>query len=249
MATVPIPAPEAQQATIGPFGRIFGVLFSPKSTFEDIVRKPNWVLPVVVSVILGICISFAINQRTNWREYVSQQIEKSPRAAQLSPEQKQQQIEGGAKFAPISTYVFGSLAAPIVGLLVALALWGGYSLLGGISTNFATAFSITVHSFLTGLVSGPLLILIFFLKPYGTANLENPLAANLAAILPEDSAKWLVALCKNIDIFAFWTLILMAMGFAAVNPKKLKGAKSFTIAFTIWAVYVVCRVGAAFIFS
>jgi len=29
----------------------------------------------------------------------------------------------------------------------------------------------------------------------------------------------------------------------------LKGAKSFTIAFTLWAVFLVIRVGIAFIFS
>src|SRR5256884_3073928 len=58
-------------------------------------------------------------------------------------------------------------------------MWGAYSLLGGISTNFSTAFSVTAHGFLTSLVSSPLFILILYLKPYGTADLDNPLAANL----------------------------------------------------------------------
>ncbi len=248
MATTPAPTPEAQ-ATLSPFGRVIGVLFSPKRTFEDIVRKPSWLLPVALSTALGLLVSVAINQRINWRDFMNQQIEKSPRAAQLSSEQKQRQIEAGAKFAPISTYVFGTLGPVLAALIVALIMWGAYSLLGGISTNFSTAFGITAHAFLTGLISSPLFILILYLKPYGTADLDNPLATNLAAILPDDAAKWLLALCKSIDIFVFWTLILLAIGFAAVNPKKLKGAKSFTIAFTVWAVYVVCRVGWAFIFS
>ena len=249
MATTPVPVPEAQQATISPIGRVFGVLFSPKPTFEDIARKPSWLLPVVLSTILGLCVSISINQRINWREFMSQQIEKSPRAAQLSSDQKEQQIAGGAKIAPISTYVFGTIGPVLAALIVGLVMWGAYSLLGGISTNFGTAFGITAHAFMTSLVTSPLFILILYLKPYGTADLDNPVAANLAAFLPEDSAKWLVALCKSFDIFLFWTLILLAIGFAAVNPKKLKGAKSFTIAFTVWAVYVVLRVGWAFIFS
>jgi len=87
------------------------------------------------------------------------------------------------------------------------------------------------------------------LKPYGTADLENPIAANLAAFLPDESAKWLVALCKSFDIFTIWTLILVAIGFAVVNPRKLKGSKSFVIAFGVWAAFVACRVGWAFIFS
>src|SRR6266576_3756459 len=153
---------------------------------------------------------------------MNQQIDKSPQAAQLSAEQRQQRVEAGAKFAPISTYIFGTLGPLIAALLVSLIMWGAYSLLGGISTNFSTAFSVTAHGFLTSLVSSPLFILILYLKPYGTADLDNPLAANLAALLPEDSAKWLLALAKSLDIFVFWTLILLAIGFAAVNPKKLK---------------------------
>jgi hypothetical protein len=248
MATTPIPAPEAQPA-LSPFGRVVGVLFSPGKTFEDIVRKPGWILPIVVITILSIGVSVAINQRINWREFMSQQIEKSPQSSQLSSEQKQQRIEAGAKFAPISTYVFGALGPILLVLCVGLAMWGAYSLLGGASTNFNTAFGITSHAFLTGLVSSPLFILILYLKPYGTADLDNPLAANIAAFLPDESAKWLVALCKSIDLFSFWTLILLAIGFAAVNPKKLKGSKPYTIAFSVWAVFVVLRVGWAFIFS
>jgi len=73
-----------------------------EKTFEDIVRKPSWMLPIVLTTILSIAVSFSIDQRINWREFMSQQIEKSPRAAQMSAEQKQQQIEGGAKFSPPS---------------------------------------------------------------------------------------------------------------------------------------------------
>ena len=248
MATTPVPAPEAQ-ATISPFGRITGVLFSPGKTFEDIVRKPSWVLPLALITLLSIVVSFGINQRINWREFMSQQIEKSPRAAQMSAEQKQQQIEGGAKFSPVFTYCIGFLGPGIAALVIALVMWGAYSLLGGASTNFGTAFSIASHAFLTGLVSSPLFILVLYLKPFGTVDLENPIATNLAALLPDEAAKWLVALCKSFDVFTFWTLILLAIGFAAVNPKKLKGSKSYTIAFSVWTVFVVLRVGWAFIFS
>jgi hypothetical protein len=248
MATIPVPAPKAQ-AAIGPFGRVLGVFFSPGKAFEDIVMGPSWIVPILLTTILSVAVSFSINQRINWREFISQQIEKSPRAAQMSAEQKQQQIEGGAKFSPVFTYGIG-LLGPILGaLVVGLVMWGAYSLLGGASTNFATAFSITSHAFLTGLVSSPLFILILYLKPYGTADLENPIAANLAAFLPDDSAKWLVTLCKSFDIFTFWTLILLAIGFAAVNPKKLRGAKTYTIAFGVWAAFVALRVCWAFIFS
>ena len=248
MATTSLPVPEAQPP-ISPVGRIIGVFFSPKATFEDIVRKPSWVLPVVLLTLFSLGVSFSINQRINWREFMSQQIEKSPQAASMSAEQKEQRIEGGAKFSPPFTYAIG-LLGPIIGMLVvALVMWGAYNLLGGANTDFGTSFAITAHAFMTGLLSSLLFIVVLYLKPYGTVDLENPVATNLAAILQDDSSKWLVALLKSIDVFTIWTLILLAIGFAATNPKKLRGGKAFTIAFSVWAAYVVCRVGWAFIFS
>jgi Yip1 domain len=245
-----LPAPEAQsQPAISSIGRIIGVFFSPKATFEDVVRKPSWVLPIVLLTLFSIGVSFSINQRINWREFMGQQIEKSAQSANMSAEQKEQRIEGGAKFSPIVTWVIGVCGPILFALIVALVMWGAYNLLGGANTNFGTSFAITSHAALTGLVSSLLFILVLYLKPPGTVDMENPVATNLAAVLPDDSAKWLVALLKSFDIFTFWTLILLAIGFATTNPKKLKGSKAFTIAFSVWAVYVVCRVGGAWIFS
>src|ERR1700756_1362944 len=108
MATTSMPAPDAQAPPANsPLGRVVGVFFSPKATFQDIVRKPSWVLPVVLLTLISIAVSFVINQRINWREFMAQQIEKSPRAANLSPEQKEKQIEGGAKITPIITGTIG----------------------------------------------------------------------------------------------------------------------------------------------
>ena len=248
MATSPLPVAEPQ-ASISPIGRIIGVFFSPKPTFEDIARKPSWILPVAISTILSIIAMVALNQRMNWRDYVAQQIEKSPRAAQLSAEQKQQQIEGGAKITPIVLYVAGVIGPILSVLVVGGVMMLAYNLLAGAGASFAQALSIVAHAFLVGLVSTPLFLLVLFLKPYGTMDVENPVASNLAAFLPEEASKWLVALFKSIDIFSIWMLILIAIGFAAVNPRKLKGAKSWVIAFSVWGAFVILRTLWAFIFS
>jgi Yip1 domain len=248
MASIPVSVAEPQPS-ISPVGRIFGVLFSPKPTFEDIVRKPSWLLPMILMLIFGIAAAVGINQRMNWRNYVAQQIEKSPRASQLSAEQKEQQIEIGAKFAPISTYFFGSLAPVVIMLIVALIQLGAYNVLAGAGTNFKTSLAIVSHAFVPSFISTLLFLVIIFLKDPGTIDLNNPIATNIAAFLPGGTPKWLDALCKNIDIFVLWVLTLIAIGFAATNPRKLKGGKSFAIAFGVFAAYVVLRVGIAFVFS
>jgi Yip1 domain len=248
MATVRVPTAESQ-ATISPFGRIIGVLFSPKLTFEDIARKPTWVLPVIVMTVLSIVAVIALNQRMNWREYISQKLEKDPRAAQLSAERKEQQVDISAKVTVYIVYAAGALGPIVIAVVLGAIMMGAYNLLGGAGARFSQSLAIVGHANLVGLVSTPIFLLILFLRPAGTIDPDNPMATNLAAFLPEESAKWLFTLCKSLDIFTLWMLILIAIGFAAVNPRKLKGAKSFGIVFGVWGAFVLVRTMWAFIFS
>lgn len=248
MATASAPRAEPQ-ASVSPLGRIVGVIFSPKSTFADIVRKPNWLLPAIFLAVLGAIVAVVLNQKMDWRDYMSQQIEKNSRTASLPPEQKQQQIEAGAKFAPIITYVFGIPAPLVVVLIVAGVMMLAYNLMVGANVNYTTALAIVSHAFVPAMVGNLLLLLVLFLKPPGTLDLENPVATNAAVFLPEGSAKWLEALAKNVDLLAIWITLLIAVGFAAVNPKKLQGGTPFAIAFGVFAIYIVIRVGLAFVFS
>ena len=248
MATTPVPATEPQ-AAISPLRRVVGVFFSPKATFEDIARKPSWLLPVVIATILGIVSTVLLNQRMNWREYIVQQIDKSPRAAQLSAEQKEQQAEISAKVTTYIVYAAGLFGSVLFALIVGGVMMLAYNVLAGACATFAQSFGIAAHTLLVGIVSTPLFILTLLLRPPGTLDPDNPVATNLAVVLPEESSKWLIVLCKSIDIFSIWTLILLAIGFAAVNPRKLEGGKSQAIAFSVWGAMVFVKVLWAFIFS
>ena len=77
MSTTPVVAAEAPEAPgpINHFGRIIGIFFSPKATFEGIVRRPSWVVPVLLMTVLGIGVAFALNQRVDWRDVASKRIE------------------------------------------------------------------------------------------------------------------------------------------------------------------------------
>jgi Yip1-like protein len=247
MATSPVPTPEVK-ASVSAVGRIFGVLFSPKATFEDIVRKPSWLLPTAILCLMALAVGVGLNQMVNWREVVSQQMEKSSQTAQLSEEDKEKRIEAGAKIAPIFSYVGVPLTILLV-LVVALVMLGAYNVMAGVNPGYRTALGIVSHAYVPLIIGNVLFLAVLFRKPEGTLDLNNPVVTNLAAFLPEDAPKWLDALGKNVDIFITWILVLIALGFAAANPKKLKGARPYGIAFGVFAVYVVLRVGIAFVLS
>src|SRR5713101_6232998 len=204
MSTTPVIAPEAPQAPgpINHFARIIGVFFSPTATFEDIAKRPSWILPVVLMTVLGAGVAYGFG--IAW---------------------------------PI-------LQALIVGGVLLLA----YNVIGGASARFGVSVGITAHAYFPWILYSLLFILILYLKAPGTVDLDNPVATNLGAFLPESTPKALMSLGKSIDIFSIWMLLLIAMGFTAVNPKKLKG-KSLSIAISVWAIYVAIKMGGAWIFS
>src|SRR5277367_2323437 len=204
----------APQARLGAVSRIIGVFFSPGATFKDIAVAPSWIVPMVLLVLLSTVACVALNQRMDWRGYMSQQIEKSPQAANMSPEQKEQRIEGGAKMAPIFAYIFGIPVAVLAVLVVAAVMLGAYNLFAGAGASFSQAMGIISHVFMTSILSTAIFLLVLFIKPVGTFDLDNPVATNLGVLVPEDAAKWLLSLGKSIDIFSFWMLILIAVGFA-----------------------------------
>jgi hypothetical protein len=239
----------APQPRFGTLARIIGVFFNPKETFQDIVRAPTWIVPTVLLVVLSTIACFALNQRMDWRSFMAQQIEKSPQSANMTPEQKDQRIEGGVKMAPMFAYIFGVPAPAVAILVVAAVMLGAYNLFAGAGASFSQAMGIVSHVFLTTILSTAIFLLVLFIKPVGAFDLDNPVATNLGVLLPEDAAKWLMALGKSIDIFSFWMLLLIATGFAAVNPRKLKFGPSFLIALGVWAVFVLVKVTWAWIFA
>jgi len=58
-----------------------------------------------------------------------------------------------------------------------------------------------------------------------------------------------MALGAAIDLFSFWIIFLIGLGFAAYNPKKTEAREFIGIALTVWAVYQACRLGLTFVFS
>lgn len=237
------------QQQISDFGRVIGALTSPGATFADIVRKPKWVTPVLLSTVLGIAFSFVMNQRINWQSFIIKQIEKSPRGADLSYEQKAQQAAMGAKFSSGITYAIGACGA----ILGAVILGGIYLLLfnvmGGAGTNYKTAMSIVAHAQMTGLVFGPLTIIVMLLRPYGDVDPENMIATSVSAFLPEDAPRWMQSIGQSVELFWIWTMVLLAIGFAATNPKRLSTGKAFALIAGLWVVWVMIRAGGAAMFS
>lgn len=241
MATTSMSAPEAQPR-IHPFGRIIGVFTCPKQTFASIAERPSWVAPLLLMIVLATCVGALLNTKMNWGEYIRHKAEENPRFSQMSEEQKDQAVRGQVKFWASFSYGVGMVAVPISVLLFALIYWGSFELFRGAGLRYGQAFAITTHAFLPTAISSILALIILPLKTYGDVDPENVVATSLKAYLPESAPKPLLALGGSLELFFIWCLVLVAIGFAAANPKKIKAGASFGIVFGLWAVWVLAKV-------
>lgn len=245
MSTNPTAVPEGQptsQPETGALGRMTGVIVSPTRTFGEMARRPTWVVPFLTLVVLSIAVSGLLAQKTDWRNFFERQMNKNVRLDQMPQDQKDRMLESQVKYAPAFALVFGVIFTPIFVLLVALVYWGAFNLFNGAALSFKTAFGIVSHAFVPLIISSLLAIVILLIKPRGDVDPEHFLASNLAAFLPDDTPKWLEALGQSLELFWIWTLALVAIGFSAANPKKIKAAGAFLTAFGIWAVWVLGKV-------
>ena len=241
MATTSMSAPEAQPR-INPFGRIIGVFTSPKQTFAGIAERPSWVAPMLLMMVLATAVGAMLNTKMNWGDYIRHKAEENARFAQMSEEQKDQAVAGQVKFWTNFSYGVGAVAVPVSTLIFALIYFGAFNLFRGAGVRYGQAFAITAHAFLPTAISSILALIILPLKSYGDVDPESVVATSLKAYLPESAPKPLLALGSSLELFFIWCLVLVAIGFSAANPKKIKLGASFGIVFGLWAVWVLAKV-------
>jgi len=252
MASPVTPVPEAAPS-VSSVGRIFGAIFNPKPTFESIAQRPTWILPLVLFSLLSIVTIFIFGQRVGWRSFMIRQDQQNSRLQkqmdQMTPEQREKMLDQQTKIAPIFGYVFGVLGIFVVAVIVAAVLMVAFNMMTGGGIGFVTSLGIVTHSWVPGLIAGLLGILVLFLKDPSTVDIQHLVATNAGAFLSDDAPKWQESLLSSLDLFTFWSMILMGIGYNAANPKKISFGKALGTIVVVWAIYVVCKVGIAAAFS
>jgi hypothetical protein len=235
------PQIEAEARPKSALERVIGVFTSPKQTFADIGARPTWVVPIVILIVVQLVFMGLVSQHIGWEKVVTQQMEKDSRTQNMSQEQKDQAIQMGSKFAAGMAYAGVIIGVPVVMALMAGVLMLTMSMVGG-KFSFKQSFAIVSHASLIGGIVGILSIIVMFLKAPEDFDIQNPLAFNLGAFMPEGTSKALVSLAGSIDLFSIWSIWLLATGYAAASG-KLKFSKALIAVIIPWAVYVLCKTG------
>ena len=96
----PPPPPEVPPAAEQPTGpkvsfgeTLTGIFFEPSKTFESLREQPRFLVAMVLSIAAIMAFTVLYTQRIGYDRIVREAIENSPRTANLTPEQRQQQID------------------------------------------------------------------------------------------------------------------------------------------------------------
>lgn len=244
------PEPVAQ---ISAMGRVIGALASPKATFEDVVRKPSWVIPMLILVLGGLGLNSVLANRVDWVTFTQQSIEKNKFAARrfegVPADQREKAIEQQAMIGKYTRYARGVLGYPLLAIIGTAIYMLAFNLVGGANIRFPTAFALGSFAHLPMFLKDLLGIVIALLKDPSGINPENVVASNAAAFLDPNAPLWQQALGTSLDVFTIWCWILVAIAFTAASPRKFTFGKSLGIVIGVSALFILIGVGIAGAFS
>ncbi len=222
-----------QMSEVATLGNIF---FEPGRTFEDLRRKPRFMMALLITVILFGAYVVAFQQRMGeqrYRQFITQQIDKNPQAQSMNAEQRQQQIEVSMTFTKIFGYAIPVIFAIFI-FIGGLFYWLGVKAFGGVATYLQSLSVYVYSSFAPTVISIFANFIVLFLKSpdeidIGTSS-RGVIQASPSMFMNGKEMPVLTTLVSSIDFFIIWGFILAAIGLHKVG-KISKG--------TAWAIVLI----------
>lgn len=233
------PAQMSEAATLG------NIFIEPGNTFEDLRRKPRFILATLIMIVLITTFSFLFANKigeNGFRQFAVEQIDKSPQASGMSAEQKEQSVNLQMTIIRITRYLIPLFI--IIGLAIGgLIYWLGANAMGG-SMSFFQGLSVWIYaSFPPTVVAMLANILVLFLKSADeidiAASQSGLIQANPSFFIGKGSPV-LSALLATFDLFSIWGWILAAIGLKIVG--KISSGAAWGIILIIALIGVAFRV-------
>lgn len=230
------PQPPAKNS----FQRIAGVLFAPAETFKDIARKPDFLVPLIVLVVVGFVVTAILVPRMDFEAAFRAQMEQS------GNQMTEADMERGLKMMTAIGKVM-AWTGPIWGVLIWVIIAGvlllAFRLFGGEGT-FGQAFSTTLYSWFPQVISSIVLAVVALARgQIDPTTMATVVKSSPAFLVDMKEQPVLFAFLSSLDIFTIWTVILLIIGFATLS--RVSRAKAAVIVLSLWAVQIVIKLGFA----
>jgi len=251
MAAAPLsPVSASEAAPLSEGARIIDTFIAPSKTFTDLRRNASWWAPFLLMVLVSGAMVYTAGQKVGFRKIMENQMQAQPktqeRLEKMPADQREQQMEKGAKLTQTISYVFPVFTL-IIWLIIAAALFATFKFAVGADVSFKVSLAIVVYSALP-LMLKTLLATVSILAGMSpdSFSFRNPLATNPGYFMNPADNVFLYSVASSIDLFMIWTLVLTAIGFTCVS--KIKSGTAYAVVFGWWAFFTLAgaAIGAAF---
>ena len=222
------------------FQKLVGIFTAPTETFESIDRKPDWLVPFIINVVIGLILFFLTSSIRMTDQIATMQAKGVP-AEQI--QMIQNQMSGPMKYinlvaVPIVIFVFWAIIS-------GLFLFAGNIILGG-NSKFWKLFSMVGWTSVVGLVGGILGAALILMKKT-THGVTTSLAMLLPTPVVGEKPSALYRLLSQFDLFMIWQVALWIIGFSVLY--KVTKGKSASVVLTLWGIWIVLAVALGGLFS
>jgi hypothetical protein len=241
------PKQQPEMSEIATLGNIF---LEPGRTFEDLRRKPRFILATVIVSLLFSAYGFALYYKvgdSGIRQFIMEQIEKSPQTSSMSSEQKANAVSMQMTISTVVRYLMPVLVAFFL-FLGGVFYWLAGKAFGG-TGDLLHGWSVWVYSSLPPTVVA--MVANFIVLAFKSAQ-EIDLAtsqrgvihANPAYFIDGKASPVLATLVGTLDLFMIWGWVLAAIGLRITNRISSGSAWAIVIIFAL--IGILFRVIGAF---
>jgi len=229
------PAPGGEP-TPNSFQRIIGVLVSPNATFASIARRPDWVVPLVLLLLVAFAAGIVMAPRVDFAAPAREAMEQNKNA---TPEQVDRAVRMSASIGKVFTYI-----APVLSLIGLLIIAGvvllAFRIFGG-EGDFKQAFSVTCYSSMPSIIKSIVTMIVIVARGgmVHPQTLQTIVRSNLGFLVDYKTNPMAFALLSSFDVFSVWFLALMIIGFSYVaRVSKVKAAVTII---SLWVLVLLLK--------
>lgn len=248
MSSEVVPSPVVPANGGGVLQNLLDLYVSPGEAFRRIVAAPRVLVPLALAIGLGLAFSAVWMSKVDPHEFMKAQIEESGRGDQIPADRRDEIIESQVRFFEVFGWISPLVFTPLFYALLAGLFLFVYRFFYGGDVTFRQSLAVTVWTFLAvAVVQLPLMLMVYALKGDWNLNPQEILQASPAALLDKATTpKPFYAVASSLDLFSFWCMALLSIGFGAAVKKPASSAAIGIV--VLWAVYVMGKAALAAIF-
>ncbi|PKM67397.1 MAG: hypothetical protein CVU95_06710 [Firmicutes bacterium HGW-Firmicutes-2] len=196
--------------------KMANIIFSPKEAFKAIKSKPNWLIPLLITMLAPI-----VYYLVCWGQFEVTMIQEIEKQLEGSGQvMTESMMELPLTIAKVSTFVFTPIGV-IIGMLLVAAYYFVACKIAKSQVGFKQIFSMTVHIGILSIFTWLIMMVMTLLA----GEMPAVTVTSLSSLLPESmNGSVLSAVLAPIEVISLWSLYITFLGLRIVAQLSKKAA-------------------------